>query len=714
MKQNIPLTRDLVLVGGGHSHALVLRMWGMNPLPGVRLTVINPGPTAPYSGMLPGFVAGHYTRDDLDIDLVQLTRFAGARVIVGRAIALDPVGKTVTIEGRGPIAYDVASVDIGITSEIPQLDGFAEHAIPAKPLGRFAATWDAYRNSATDPKVAVIGGGVAGAELAMAMAHALRDRNPVVSLIDRGEVLEEFEEATRSRLMDSLAEQGVEVVEHADVVRIEKDAVILADGQRIASDYTNGAAGARPQGWLAGTGLDTHQGYLTVGPTLQTSDPDVFAVGDCAHLEFDPRPKAGVYAVREAPVLFDNLRAHLSGRGLRGYKPQKDYLKLISLGRKSALAEKLGTARKWPLLWKWKNHIDTKFMRQFRELKFMTPEPPLVAAEGVQEVLGKTPMCAGCGSKVGRNALETALNAVPDIARTDVLSAPGDDAAILKMGKTVQVLTVDHLSAVTEDPALMARIAAVHALGDIWAMGAAPQSALLSLILPRMSADLQARTLAEIMQAAGAVLNEAGAAIVGGHTTQGDTLTIGLTLTGIASRAPITVAGAQPGDALILTKPIGSGTLLAAEMQGKARGEDVLACYDAMVQPQGTAAEILAQAHAMTDVTGFGLAGHLSAICRASGVGAELTGIPMLQGAEALAQAGIRSTLYPDNLASSLPVNGADGPRMALLFDPQTCGGLLAALDASEADAAVQALQEAGYPASRIGTVVDGSGITLL
>ena len=85
----LPLTRDLVLIGGGHSHALVLRMWGMNPLPGARLTVINPGPTAPYSGMLPGFVAGHYDRDALDIDLVQLARFAGARVILGDALALD-------------------------------------------------------------------------------------------------------------------------------------------------------------------------------------------------------------------------------------------------------------------------------------------------------------------------------------------------------------------------------------------------------------------------------------------------------------------------------------------------------------------------------------------------------------------------------------------------------------------------------------------------
>ncbi|MFB1025100.1 MAG: bifunctional NADH dehydrogenase FAD-containing subunit/selenide, water dikinase SelD, partial [Octadecabacter sp.] len=126
MKTTIPYTRDLVLVGGGHTHALVLRSWGMNPLPGVRLTVINPGPTAPYSGMLPGFVAGHYTRDELDIDLVQLARFAGARLIAGKATAIDPVGKTITVLGRPDIAYDVAAIDVGITSEMPRLAGFAD------------------------------------------------------------------------------------------------------------------------------------------------------------------------------------------------------------------------------------------------------------------------------------------------------------------------------------------------------------------------------------------------------------------------------------------------------------------------------------------------------------------------------------------------------------------------------------------------------------
>ena len=706
MKTTIPYTRDLVLVGGGHTHALVLRSWGMNPLPGVRLTVINPGPTAPYSGMLPGFVAGHYTRDELDIDLVQLARFAGARLIAGKATAIDPVAKTIAVTDRPDIAYDVAVIDVGITSEMPSLAGFADFGIPAKPLGAFASRWDAYRTTATAPKVAVIGGGVAGAELAMAMAYALRDKAPQVSLIDRGEVLDGFDAPARNRLLAALEELGVTLVEHADVAEVRADAVHLTDGTLIASDFTTGAAGARPHDWIADIGVDLHQGSLIVGPTLQTSDPDIFAVGDCAHLSHDPRPKAGVFAVREAPYLFDNLRARLSGGKMRNYHPQKDYLKLISLGGKSALAEKLGTARRGALLWKWKNYIDRKFMDQFDTLPVMQQPLPLRMATGVIETIGNTPMCGGCGAKVGRGALQGALATLPVTPRKDIISLPGDDAALLKTGGESQVFTTDHLSAVTNDPVLMAQITTTHALGDVWAMGADPQAAVLSLTLPRMSAQLQQRTATEITQTV--ARNLGGAALVGGHTTMGDGLTIGLSITGLCKRAPITLAGANVGDVLVLTKPIGSGTILAAEMRMLARGGDVLACYKVMIQAQDAAARLLKEAHAMTDVTGFGLAGHLAGICEASGVGAHirLADVPLMDGALDLADAGIRSTLYPDN-RNDPRVTAPGTANAALMFDPQTGGGLLAAVSKAKATALAK-----NPNVWIIGDIIDGSGVT--
>ena len=707
----LPLTHDLVLIGGGHTHALVLRRWGMSPLPGARLTLINPGPTAAYSGMLPGHVAGHYTRDDLDIDLVRLARFAGARLIVGAATGIDLGARRIEVPGRPPVAFDVCSLDAGITSEMPALPGFAAHGVPAKPLGRLAQAWRAFLDGKGATDVAVIGGGVAGAELAMAMAHALaaRGRKGRVSLIERAEALSALTPGARRKMRDAVAAQGIDLIEGAEIAAVEADAVLLAGGRRIASSFTAGAAGARPHDWIAQTGLALQDGFVTVDATLRSSDPAVFAAGDCAHLGFDPRPKAGVYAVRQAPVLFDNLCAALTGGAMRRYRPQTDYLKLISLGGKKALAERSGLSLAAPLMWRWKDRIDRRFMARFRDLPAMDDAAlPTVHTQGLIEALGDKPLCGGCGAKVGRDALRGALSTLDANSRDDIVPLPGDDAALLHTGGARQVLTADHLRAFSDDPVTMARIAAVHALGDIWAMGAAPQAATATVILPRLSPALQERTLTEIMAAASDVMRAAGAEIVGGHTSIGDEMTIGFGVTGLCEADPITLADGQTGDALILTRPLGTGVIMAGEMAGLAKGAWVAGALAQMSTAQGDAARLLAGAHAMTDVTGFGLAGHLSGLCEASGTGAvlDLDAVPLLDGALDLAAEGVRSSLFAGNraLAPQLP----EGGKADLLYDPQTAGGLLAAVAPDQAEALVAALRAAGHRAAIIGALTDG------
>lgn len=713
-----PLTRDLVLIGGGHAHALVLRMWGMSPLPGTRVTLINPGPTAPYSGMLPGFVAGHYHRDDLDIDLIRLARFAGARVVLGECQGLDPEAKLIQVPGRPPIGYDVCSVNVGITSSMPDLPGFADFAVPAKPLGPFASRWESYLAGDGPARVAVIGGGVAGAELILAMAHALRakGRPAELTLVERARALSALGAAAQRRLRAALSAHGVTIREGVEIAYIDQGAVVLAGEERIAADLITGAAGARPYEWIAETGLAVTRGFIAVDPSLQSSDPSVFAAGDCADLIESPRPKAGVYAVREAPILLANLKSALMGAARRRrYHPQRDYLKLISLGEQSALGEKWGLPFSGPLIWRWKDRIDRRFMDRFGDLPVMRPPaPPELRAAGADELPDK-PMCGGCGAKLGRGALRAALASLPAGDRHDVTALPGDDAAMLTLGGQRQVITTDHLRAFTEDPVTMTRIAAIHALGDIWAMGAEPQAVSVTLILPRMTATLQQRTATEIMGAADAIFRAEGAEIVGGHSSMGTELTIGFTLTGLLDRDPITLAGAQPGDALILTKPIGTGVLMAAEMQGAARGDWIAAAFAQMTRPQGDAARLLAGAHAMTDVTGFGLAGHLLNICEASGLTArlDLAAVPLMAGARELSQRGYRSTLFADNraLAPELPSD----PQYDLLFDPQTAGGLLAAVAADQAEALVAALRAAGHPAAQIGSLTAGGpGLSLI
>ncbi len=714
---SIPLVKDVVFVGGGHTHALVLRDFGMRPLTGLRLTVINPGPTAPYSGMLPGHVAGHYSRDALEIDLVRLARFARARLILGAAEHIDAAAQIVRVPGRPPIHYDLLSVDIGITSRMDALPGFPEHATPAKPLAVFADRWEAFCTDPGPARVAVIGGGVAGVELALACAHRLESlgRAPEVSVIDRGEILAKCAPSARKRLVAALQAKGITQVPNAPIARIEPKSIVLTSDTQIEADFIIGAAGAVPHPWLADCGFAHQGGYMDVDGHLRSaSHPNVYGAGDCVHLTENPRPKAGVYAVRAAPILSHNLRAAAQGKSPKRFVPQKDFLKLISLGGKSALAEKAGITLAGPGMWRWKNQIDQKFMDQFRHLPEMPAQPlPEAVAAGVAEELDGPAPCGGCGAKLGSDALSPVFAAPPTSQRDDIETGIGDDAAVLRFGQTRQVISTDHLRGFADDPVLVTRAAALHALGDVWAMGARPQAALAQVILPHMAAPLQSRWMEEIMATARAVFAEEGAAIVGGHSSMGSELTIGFTVTGVMDAPAITLSGAMAGDALILSHGLGTGTILAAEMQGKAPGEVVANAWSQMARSQGEAARLLANAaHAMTDVTGFGLAGHLAEICRASGLGAhlDLSAVPVIDGAEALAEQGIRSSLWAQNkLALTDQIDVDDSPRAALLFDPQTCGGLLAAVPADKANALVVQLRALGHDAVKIGNMREGA-----
>lgn len=719
MTPAFPQIRDLVLVGGGHAHALVLRMWGMDPLPGTRVTVINPDPAAPYTGMLPGLIAGHYQREDLMIDLVRLSRFAGARLIVDKATGIDREARLIHLAGRPPLPYDLAAIDVGITSDLPALPGAMDHAVPAKPLGKYAEAWGAFVASPpAHPRVVILGAGIGGVELALASAHRLRGTGAQIVLLDRSDAfLPTIAPSARRILRQKLSTAGVDLRLSARVTSIGPDGLRLAGGEQIASDFTLTVTGARPHDWLAGTGLRHDEGFLVTGPTLQTSDPLIFASGDCATIDGISRPKAGVFAVRAAKVLHTNLRAALSGRTLKEFRPQSDYLKLISLGGQVALAEKWGIVGHGPRFWQLKNRIDRKFMDKFEDYPAMTAQPPdREATKGLVSHLAGRPLCGGCGAKLGPQVLSQALTEVAAPKRAEVLSGPGDDAAVLASGTGVQVLTTDHLRAFCNDPRLMARLAALHALGDIWAMGAMPQVALAQVTLPPLGPELQARMLAEVMQEASAVFNAAGADVVGGHSTEGAELTIGFTVTGLAERI-VSKAGAVAGDALVLTKPIGSGTILAAEMAlarvpGLILGEAWSDCIAQMSVAQGSAAAILAPvARAMTDVTGFGLAGHLLEMLEASGVAARLrlADVPFLPGAVALAKAGIGSSLQPANLAAvSWRMDAPQVPTVAVLTDPQTCGGLLAAVPQDRAKTLVDALRTAGHQAAVIGEVIPG------
>lgn len=738
-----PIARDIVLVGGGHSHVVALRRFAMKPQPGVRLTLICTDTHTPYSGMLPGYIAGHYSYDEVHIDLRRLAQWAGARFYRDEVVGLDRAARTVICRDRPPVRYDVVSLNTGATPRLDAVAGAAAGGVAVKPIARFNERWlallERVRGQHGTTRVAVVGAGAGGVEMALALQHRLHaelqglGRSPTgleLHLVsDTPHILPTHTAAVRQRFEAVLAARGVRLHLGAAACGLDGDTLHLANGHKLVVDETVWVTQAGGGAWLRETGLALDSdGFVRVNAHLQSvSDPRVFAAGDCAAFEAQPLEKAGVFAVRQGMPLADNLRAAVRGATLRPYRPQKRWLALISTGDRFAVASRAGLpalAGAW--VWRWKDHIDRRFMARFNDLAPMATPPaadtPIaLAAEEQRQALSALAMrCGGCGAKVGADVLSRALADLQPLVRDDVLiglQSP-DDAAVVRVppGHAL-VLSVDFFRAFIDDPWLFGRIAANHALGDLFAMGAAPQSAnAIATVPPGLEAQVE-DTLRQMMAGAIGVLNAAGCALVGGHSGEGRELALGFAVNGLLDdslQGVMRKGGLLPGDALVLTKPLGTGTLLVGHAQGHARGRWVDAALAQMVQSSQAAAACLRAhgARACTDVTGFGLLGHLVEMTRASGVDAELelAALPVLDGAETLLAQGISSSLQADNLrlrrALRDPGAWVSHPRYPLLFDPQTAGGLLAGVPAAAAGACVAELRTSGYPAACvIGTV---------
>ncbi len=735
-----PVVKDLVLVGGGHSHVAVLKRFGMRPMPGVRLTVICRDRHTPYSGMLPGLVAGHYTFDEAHIDLGPLCRFAGARFYHDEAVGLDLTNQLIHCQMHPPVSYDIISLDIGSTPRTSDVPGATGNVVPVKPINRFIAHWQRMLDRVLahdgDLRIGVVGAGAGGVEILLSVQYRLRQL-----LLERGRtddhigyclfsasdgILPSHNPHTRRIFERVLRERRVQVVARTPVIEVAPGRIATAQGTHYALDEILWvtAAGAAP--WLAESGLQVDaQGFIAVNDTLQSaSHQSVFAAGDTASVLQHPRPKSGVFAVRQGKPLADNLRRALRGRALVRFRPQRKFLSLITTGDKYAIASRGNWVLQGRLMWRWKDSIDRRFMRQYSRLPEMAAaEPPAIAtgladAAAIEELSSIAMRCGGCGAKVGSTMLHQALGQLHPITRPDILiglDAADDAAATAVPPGKVMLHTVDYFRAFIDDPYVFGQVAANHSLGDIFAMGGEPQSALAVVSIPfGLEAKMQ-DLLVQLMAGALKVLNEAGTALVGGHTSEGAELAMGFAVNGLADPARLLrKGGMRPGDRLILTKPLGTGTLFAADMRGKAKGRWIDNALASMLQSSRAAARCLHDhgATACTDVTGFGLLGHLAEMVRPSGVDVELSldALPLLDGALDTVRLDVFSSLQPQNLRLRRAIREvealAQDARLPLIFDPQTAGGLLASVPADQAEACLTELRRCGYAsASIIGTV---------
>jgi len=732
--------KDLVLIGGGHSHVTVLKMFGMNPIPGVRLTVIARDVHTPYSGMLPGYVAGHYDYDDVHIDLRPLCQFAGARLYHDEAASIDLNTKTVICKGRPAVAYDTLSINIGSTPSFKGVAGAENFTTPVKPINTFIDRWHALVERVTSQpglhRIGVVGAGAGGIELLMAMQFRLNalltkqgqhDNQLEFHLITRTpSILPDFGAGVSRRIGERLTARGVHVHTGAEAQTVADGLITVSGGKTIALDEVLWVTAAGAPSWLSDSGLDVDEnGFVHVQDTLQsTSHPDVFAAGDIAAVVNHPRPKAGVFAVRQGPPLTDNLRRTLVGEAARPFIPQSNFLVLISTGDKYCIASKWGKAIGGKWVWRWKDWIDRTFMRKFNDLPDMKPEqavalnPGLADAATLNDISAVAMRCGGCGAKVGANVLTQALSGLEPVENDDVLvglHAPDDAAVVDVPAGKVMVHTVDYFRSFIDDPYIFGKVAANHALSDIFAMGAEAQTALAIATVPFGVESKVEATLREMMGGAIEVLNDAGASLVGGHTSEGPELALGFSVNGLADRDAILHKGGMvEGDALILTKALGTGTLFAADMQHKAKGRWIEGAVKSMVQSNRLAAECVYKfgASACTDVTGFGFLGHLVEMTKASSVDVDidLDALPILDGAQDTVRLGILSSLQPANVRLRRGIRNLEEmknhERYPLIFDPQTSGGLLASVPADRAEACLGELHKLGYPqAVQVGRV---------
>jgi selenide,water dikinase len=523
------------------------------------------------------------------------------------------------------------------------------------------------------------------------------------ALATAGEILQSHSARVRNIFRRVFAERGIALHECRKVRALTRGMIAFESGPTLYVDAVLVTTEAAPPAWLGDTGLALDKGFIAVGATLQAhNDPDVFAAGDCAALA-TPREKAGVIAVRAGPPLAENLRRYTRGQPTKPWRPQRRHLALISTGEKYAVASRGVLALEGRWLWTLKDWIDRRWMRMYQDLERMIARmaahpPAAISGEPVEM------RCGGCAAKVGPGPLSRALaRLTPGRAEGVVmgLDAP-DDAAIIAPPSGHLVQTVDFFRAFIDDSYVFGQIAANHALNDVFAMGGTPRHALATAVVPPGAAERVQETLFQLLAGARACLDAEGVALVGGHSSEGE-LALGFAVTGeVAPDRILRKGGLKAGDALVLTRPLGTGILFAAAMRAKARAPWIEAALAAMRQSNRAAAAILVAqgAHAMTDVTGFGLVGHLGEMLAASSVDAalDLTTLPLYDGALALARAGIASTLLPENLALSRLVCGeTDAATRAVLFDPQTSGGLLAGIPPERADTCIAALRAAGY-----------------
>lgn len=690
----------------------VLRAFGMNPDSNIRVTVVAREAHSPYSGMLPGFVYGIYSWEDIHIDLAKLGTFANARLIVDEVTHVNPSDNTVKLRNRPDLRYDCLVINTGGEPGIKFRS--LENVTAVKPIGRFTTEWDVIvkqGESGQHRKLVVVGGGPGSVEVALATRERFGPVFDITIATADPELLIQHNRRVRKIAEKTLTRNDIKFEVNFPVATVTDRNVGSDNGAQIECDHVLWVTGVEAPAWIRDSGFDVDTGgFLKVDRKLRsTSHHNVFAGGDMVCLVGQERPKSGVFAVREGPILARNARAFLKGKRLRSYNAQRQALAILRLPGNDALASKGLWCMRSKVISRWKHRIDVKFMQRFNELPSMKPFKTKKA--GSDDI-----RCGGCASKLGARLLDRVLARLQANDTLGIVNGLGDDAAVIELGSNTVSTSCDHFRSMITDPYRFGKVAATHALNDLYAMGSDPKIALALVTVPLMAEPLMEEEFYQVLAGAVAVFGADNVSLVGGHSAEGSEVSLGFAVTGTNTNTPWFRSRMLPGQALILTKPVGTGILLAGLMHQKTRAADLVNCIESMEQSNKHATSIFRDfdASAVTDISGFGLVGHCSELIQQSKVNIELfaNAITVLPGTTEVMNQGIKSTLHDANAQALVEFEVSSDlgeERLTPLIDPQTSGGLLAAVPTDVSDECVSALVEAGYQhAEIVGRTVNG------
>ncbi|GEM_PF-48286 len=809
MQQRIG-SRNVVLLGVGHTHAHIVKQWAMGPLEDVNLICITNFLQATYSGMLPGVLAGDYRADQMQIDLIQLMSAAQAHWIQETVTRVDLHRREIHFATGRVIPYDLLSVAVGSAPpDVPMLEVAREEVVneltpgsdtslapvdqtatdpissspSVRPLpivlikpmqtwlerlqqGLVQARANCLSSGRSKIQIDVVGGGLGSVEIVLCIPNFLAEQGftadqYLLRLISGSQAPPEgCLASTKAKIAKILTGRNVQLQLGQRLQAVAGSDLVLASGQRLHSDLVIyiGAGNASQVTGLIDVQRD-QRGCIVTNDCLESvDDHHIWAGGDCGSIQGLNVPKAGVYAVRQGPVMWNNLVRWKAGQPLKPYVPQDDFLKLVNLGGKQAIGQWKGVSFQGRWVWQLKDWIDTKFIHMYQHLPqkvaqmMATGKKRGVDVSSAAASTDRPEMrCLGCGGKISASSLRTVLRELaehydqgsPVYIGHDLNHPPfsplsndagSDDVALFQLQRSGNpsdtqgsqtpvhslAMTVDAFASPLSDPWLSGRLAVLHALSDLWASGVSPEAVLSSIEIPFGSDRAQQRILKQVMRGICDELAKHRVKLLGGHTMEGPRLAIALTATGrvFGEVLPGPKQGLQAGDCLLVTKPLGTGIALAALMRALCSAQTYQATIAGMLVSNQASLSLLAELsiHAITDITGFGLLGHLHEMVGDQPLQMKLDMDAIvdltLPGIPSLLNQGVRSTMFPHNqgflLGTTLDAKLVKGKQsqqqlaLDLILDPQTCGGLLFAIPAKDLSHCQRMLQQLGLDQNRV------------